>query len=46
MAEMLIQSETLTNMADKIRVLNGVEGAMTPAQMDGNLGEVNNEVSS
>lgn len=44
MAEYLIQSETLTNMADKIRVLNGVEGAMTPAQMDGNLGEVNVEV--
>lgn len=44
MAEYLIQSETLKSMADKIRVLNGVEGAMTPAQMDGNLGEVNVEV--
>ena len=44
MAEYLIQGETLANMADKIRVLNGVEGAMTPAQMDGNLGEVSVEV--
>lgn len=46
MAEYLIQGETLINMADKIRVLNGVEGAMTPVQMDGNLGEVNDEVGS
>lgn len=44
MAEYLIQGETLANMADKIRVLNGVEGAMTPAQMNGNLGEVSAEV--
>lgn len=44
MAEYLIQSETLTSIADKIRVLSGAEGAMTPAQMDGNLGEVNTEV--
>lgn len=46
MSEYLIQGETLTNMADKIRVLNGVEGAMTPAQMDGNLGEANADVST
>lgn len=44
MAEYLIQGETLTSIADKIRVLSGAEGAMTPAQMDGNLGEVNTEV--
>ena len=46
MAEYLIQGETLANMADKIRVLNDVEGAMTPAQMDGNLGEVSVDVST
>lgn len=44
MAEYLIQGETLESMADKIRILNGVEGALTTAQMDGNLGEVNVEV--
>ena len=45
MAEYLIQGETLESMADKIRILNGVSGNMTPAQMDGNLGEANTEVS-
>ena len=46
MAEYLIQGETLTNMADKIRILNGVEGALTTAQMDGNLGEANTDVAT
>jgi hypothetical protein len=31
MAKYLIQGETLTSIADKIRVLSGTEGAMTPA---------------
>jgi hypothetical protein len=44
MSEYLIQGETLTSMADKIRTLNGVEGALTTAQMDSNLGEANTEV--
>lgn len=46
MAEYLIQEETLTSMADKIRILNGVEDEMTPAEMDGQLGEANDEVGS
>lgn len=46
MAEYLIQGETLTSIADKIRILNGVEGALTTAQMDGHLGETNDEVDS
>ena len=46
MAEMLIQSESLTSIADKIRVLNGIEGAMTTAQMNSNLGEANTDVAT
>jgi hypothetical protein len=46
MATYRIKGETLENMADKIRILNGVEGAMTPAQMNGNLGEANADVST
>ena len=46
MAEYLIQGETLTSMADKIRILSGAEGAMTTAQMDGKLGEANTEVDT
>jgi hypothetical protein len=44
MTEYLIKGETLESMADKIRILNGVEGALTTAQMDSNLGEANTEV--
>lgn len=46
MAEMLIQRETLTNMADKIRTLNGVNSGMTTAQMNSSLDEVNADVGS
>lgn len=46
MAEMLIQSESLTSIADKIRVLSGTEDAMTTAQMDSNLGEAYTDVST
>ena len=37
MAEYLIQDSTLTGIADKIRVLSGAEGAMTPAEMQNSL---------
>lgn len=37
MAEYLIQGETLTGIADKIRPLLGLTGAMTPEQMQTNL---------
>lgn len=46
MSEYLIKGETLESMADKIRILNGVEGALTTAQMDENLGEANADVST
>ena len=46
MAEYLIQEETLTSLADKIRVLSGTTGEMSPAVMDSNLGEANTEVGS
>lgn len=37
MSEYLIQSETLTGIADKIRPLLGLTGTMTPEQMQTNL---------
>ena len=46
MAEMLIQSESLTSIADKIRVLNGTTGNMGLEAMKTNLGEANDEVST
>ncbi len=46
MAEYLIQEETLTSIADKIRILNGTEDAMTTAQMVSSLGEANTEVAN
>ena len=46
MAEMLVQSENLVAIADKIRVLSGTEGGMTIAQMDSNLGEANTDVAT
>lgn len=47
MAELYrIENETLTSMADKIRILSGSEGTMTTAQMDSKLGEANTEVDS
>ncbi len=42
----LIQAETLTEIADKIRVLSGTEGTMTTAQMDGKLSEANTEINT
>lgn len=46
MARYFIQDETLTNLADKIRVLNGTEENMTPSQMDSELGDANDEVDT
>lgn len=46
MAEYLIQGETLESMADKIRILNGVEGGMTTAQMDSNLDVANTNIEN
>lgn len=45
MAEMLIQSENLVAIADKIRVLNGTTGNMGLEAMKTNLGEANDDVS-
>lgn len=45
MAEMLIQSESLTAIADKIRVLSGTEENMSLDTMKTNLEEANNNVS-
>ena len=46
MAEMLIQSESLTSIADKIRVLSGTEDAMGLDDMAEHVGEANEEVGS
>lgn len=46
MAEMLIQSESLTSIADKIRVLSGTEGAMSLDDMEGHVGEANDDVAT
>ena len=44
MAEYIIQGETLTSLADQIRILSGEEGAMTASSMKNNLQDVNSEV--
>lgn len=44
MAEYLIQEETLTGIADEIRILSGEENEMTPSAMKGNLQGANSEV--
>lgn len=44
MAEMLIQSESLTSIADKIRVLSGTEDAMGLDDMAEHVGEANEDV--
>lgn len=44
MAEYLIQKETLTDIADKIRILSGEEETMTPAMMGTELDEANAEI--
>lgn len=46
MAEMLIQSETLTAIADKIRVLSGTTGAMGLDTMADHIGEANTDVAT
>ena len=46
MAEYLIQGETLTELGDKIRVLSGVEGVLTPSQMTDNVQVANDEVDT
>lgn len=46
MAEYLIKGETLENMADKIRILNGVDGKLTTAQMDSNLEVANTNIEN
>jgi hypothetical protein len=46
MAEMLIQSETLTAIADKIRVLSGTEDAMGLDDMATHVGEANTDVAT
>jgi hypothetical protein len=44
MAEMLIQSENLTSIADEIRVLSGTEDAMSLDLMESHIGEANLDI--
>lgn len=46
MAEMLIQSESLTSIADKIRVLSGTTNAMGLDAMANHVGEANTNVNT
>lgn len=46
MAEMLIQSESLTAIADKIRVLSGTEDTMSLNAMESHVGEANTNVDT
>lgn len=46
MAEMLIQSESLTSIADKIRVLSGTEEAMSLNVMENHVDEANLDVAT
>lgn len=46
MAEYLIQEETLTGIADKIRILSGTEGAMTTAEMQSELETFNADMGT
>lgn len=46
MAEMLIQSESLTSIADKIRVLSGTENAMGLDAMAEHVGKANDNVAT
>lgn len=46
MAEMLIQSESLTAIADEVRVLSGTEEAMSLDTMVEHIGEANADVST
>lgn len=46
MSDYLIQQETLTGLADKIRSLSGDESVMTPSMMANNVDEANIEVDT
>lgn len=46
MAKYFIQDETLTNLADEIRVLSGTEDTLTPIQMTSNVQTANDEVDA
>lgn len=46
MAEMLVQSKSLTNIADKIRVLSGTTEQMGLDDMATNVGEANSDVAT
>lgn len=46
MAKYFIQDTTLTNLADKIRVLNGTEDTMTATEMVDNVQTANSEVDT
>lgn len=46
MSEYLIQEETLQGIADKIRVLSGTEGTMTPAEMQSDLDTFNTDMGT
>ena len=46
MAEYIIQGETLTSLADEIRVLSGSESAMATSTMVSTVNEANTEVAS
>lgn len=46
MAEMLIQSESLTAIADEIRVLFNTEEAMSLSTMESHISEANTEIST
>lgn len=46
MAEMLVQSESLTAIADKIRVLSDTEDAMSLSTMESHVDEANTDVAT
>lgn len=46
MAEMLVQSESLTSIADKIRVLSGTEDGMSLNTMENHIDEANENVNT
>lgn len=46
MAEMLIQSESLTSIANKIRVLSGTEDSMSLNAMENHINEANENVNT
>lgn len=46
MGKAIIDESTLTNLANKIRVLNDTEESMTPVQMNSELASANDEVDA